>query len=87
MLFLDGFGRQYLPRQPKTLESHHDFFLNIAVSWWNPEHFFPLTFAEKIIISDKIKQHKTYNGKLLNYSSQAENLKEKWAGQDEARKK
>ena len=76
MLFLDGPGRQYLPRQPATLQSQHNF-LKIFPSHDEILNIFSMTFEEKIIISDNIKQHKTYNGKLLNYSSRAENLKEK----------
>ena len=77
MLFLDGPGRQYLPRQPATLQSQHNF-LKIFPSHDEILNIFSMTFEEKIIISDNIKQQKkTFNGKLLNYSSQAENLKEK----------
>ena len=77
MLFLDRFGPQYLPRQPSTLVSQHISFLKIFPSHNEIQNIFFMTLEERIIISDNIKQHKTYNEKLLNYSSQAENLKEK----------
>ena len=64
MLFLDGPGRQYLPRQPVTLQSQHNF-LKIFPSHDEILNIFSMTFEEKIIISDNIKQQKKLSMKTI----------------------